>query len=1089
MTSSNHKCSAVWTALSTTIRLLTLLILATGLLANTVQAETSSKRTITAAVLADFPPLYSLDENGQPVGFAIDILEDISRKAELTVNYLITENWSEALAAVRSGNADLIPGIGINDERQQEFLFSEEVETVPVSCFIRTSTQSITGIDSLPGHRVAVIRDSAAASRLQEIMPTLPLMQHDNINAALLHLMAGDDDAFIFPEPVLKKKMLELGIDSSIIKVVGKPLMELKRGFLLQQNGHELLGLINPIISAYTQSPLYLSRYQRWYGKPLPFWTPKRIVVGMALLFLVMLAGLGLRRNYTLKKLNLRLQNSEAELSSIYENAPLLMMLVDRDRRVVKLNAQAAGMAEQTDESYIGHRGGEVLHCVHADDSPKGCGFANACEDCGVRNAVLETLKTGKPIFRREAVFSSSHAEDHSIMNLLVSTTLVTVQKEERVLICLENVTEQHKQQAALRESENRWHFALEGSGAGVWDYDIAAETIFFSQQWKRMFGYSNDGLSDRLEEWYERIHPNDREKALAEIEKHLRGETSFYRNEQRLLCHDGSYKWVLALGKVISHSSENKPLRFIGTHTDITSLKETELLLHDTQKIAKLGSWTWDTRSNKVTWSDELYRITHREKQRFTVSYENYLALIHPDDKKQFTAMSAQAIEKKQPYHFEYRLLLPETNQEKFIIERGMVILGKNGEAIKLIGTVQDITEQKQAELTRQKIEKQLRQAQKMEAIGTLAGGIAHDFNNILSAILGYAEIALDETERGSLLEGDIKEIIQAGNRASSLVNQILACSRQLEQQFVPLQIQHIIKEAIKMLRASLPSTIQIHEQIETSCPPMLADPTQILQIILNLCTNAKQAMAKTGGELTIALHEQLLPHPDYLLPDEVKGPHLLLMVQDNGTGMDQETMEKIFDPFFTTKGVGEGTGLGLAVVHGIVKSHHGYLLVDSTPGVGTSFRIFFPLAKDTDTDSATAIQQTRTSIPGGKEHIMVVDDEPSVVEFINRKLSKNGYQVKSFTNSVEALIHFQENVDKYDLLISDVTMPEINGMELASRIFAQCPTFPIILMTGFSELTSTEQAKAAGIQSLLMKPIVGNDLLLLIREVFDNG
>ena len=1071
------------------MQVLLILLSVCSLLPIAARATTSSQRTITAAVLNDFPPLYSVDDNGLPIGFAIDILQDISRKAELQVTYLRVENWGEAMAAVRSGRADLIPGIGINEVRRKTFLFSKEVETIPVSCFVRTSNNSIKGIQSLLGHRVAVISQSVAENRLLEIMPELTLTHHDNIDSALFHLMAGDDDAFVFPEPVLKKKIQELGITPNIIKVVGSPLMELKRGFLFHQNDHDLLQLLDPFITEYTQSSHYLTTYQKWYGQPIPFWTKQRIVWSMALFFLVTLAGLCVRRYYTLKQLNQRLKNNETELTSIYENAPILMMLVDRDRKVLKLNTQAAGMTEYSKDSYIGHRGGEILHCIHADDVPEGCGFASACEECGVRNSVAETLKTGKSISRREVDFSCLHSDGQREMNFLISTTLLQIKSEDRVLICLEDVTELHQKQTALLESENRWQFALEGSGAGVWDYNIESNEIFFSSQWKHMLGCSDENLPNEIEEWHKRIHPDDREEAFADIYKHIRGETALYKNEHRLLCFDGSYKWVLGLGKVVTWTDGQNPLRFIGIHTDINSLKETELQLHDAQKIARLGSWTWDIRSGKVSWSDELYRITKKAKETFKVSYENYLELIHPDDREHFSQMSEKAMAMKQAYSLNYRLLLPDTDQEKFIVERGAVILGNDGELIKLVGTVQDVTEQKQAELTQQTIEKQLRQAQKMEAIGTLAGGIAHDFNNILAAILGYAEIAMDETDDGSILQGDLKEIILAGNRASSLVKQILACSRQLEQKFIPLEIQLIIKEAIKMLRASLPSTICINEQIETSCPPVLADPTQILQIILNLCTNAKQVMMETGGELTISLHEQLLPHPDFLLPEEVEGAYLLLTVQDNGTGMEQETVDKIFDPFFTTKGIGEGTGLGLAVVHGIVESHHGFLLVDSTLGKGTVFRIFFPPAENPTTDCSPDPEMQTKELSGGEERILVVDDEPSMVKFISRKLSRKGYHVKTFTDSSAALNHWRKNPDRYDLLISDVTMPELNGMELAQNILEQRTGFPIILMTGFSEVISKKKAKDAGIKSFLMKPIVGDELLLHVRKVFNNG
>ncbi len=379
-----------------------------------------------------------------------------------------------------------------------------------------------------------------------------------------------------------------------------------------------------------------------------------------------------------------------------------------------------------------------------------------------------------------------------------------------------------------------------------------------------------------------------------------------------------------------------------------------------------------------------------------------------------------------------------------------------------------------------------ELQQAQKLEAIGTLAGGIAHDFNNILSAILGYTEMAKGALPADSQPVKDLERVIKAGNRAADLVKQLLTFSRQGEQELQPVRIQHIIKEALKLLHATIPSSIEIRQDIDSNCAPILANPTQIHQILLNLCTNARYAMLKKGGILSVSLSQVEVPEAG--LPEAPKltgGTYLVLRVSDTGYGMDRDTMAKIFDPFFTTKERGEGTGLGLAVVHGIVTKLGGQITVSSEPGKGTVFQLYFPVV-----DMEEPVKQGDTSsVLGGKERILVVDDEVELAEMIQRMLADLGYDATSFTDSVEALQEFTGGAEAYDLVITDMTMPSITGAELARRVLTVKPGMPIILCTGFSEIMDEKKAKAMGIREYIMKPVIKSELAKIVRKVLDNG
>ena len=404
--------------------------------------------------------------------------------------------------------------------------------------------------------------------------------------------------------------------------------------------------------------------------------------------------------------------------------------------------------------------------------------------------------------------------------------------------------------------------------------------------------------------------------------------------------------------------------------------------------------------------------------------------------------------------------------------------ILDKNGEIQHLVHIARDITAQK-------KLEENFYQAQKMEAIGTLAGGIAHDFNNILSVILGYSELAKNELEAGTVPYEDLDQVITAGKRATALVQQILDFSRTTEQSLRSIRPSQFVQEAMQMLRATLPTTIEIQTDIDPTCGTIMADPTKIHQVVMNLCTNAFHAMKDEKGTLRVALHCQERSKEDYKKDGMAPGPYVVLSISDTGEGMDKETAAHIFEPYFTTKERGRGTGLGLAVVHGIIEGYKGFIQVESVPGHGSTFRVFIPSLKDELLIPERPEQATSLLI--GSERILIVDDEPLLVRISQRILEDFGYTVTGFTDSREALEKVKAGPQLFDLIITDQTMPGISGSELARAILAIAPRMPIILCTGHSETTSANDALALGIRKYLSKPIHGDELARTVREVLD--
>lgn len=410
---------------------------------------------------------------------------------------------------------------------------------------------------------------------------------------------------------------------------------------------------------------------------------------------------------------------------------------------------------------------------------------------------------------------------------------------------------------------------------------------------------------------------------------------------------------------------------------------------------------------------------------------------------------------------------------------------------------TVQDVTEQQRqvhncqmaqerADAERQaceRLEAQLCQTQKLEAIGTLAGGIAHDFNNMLSAILGFAELAVDDIPEESPVQHYLQHILTAGRRARDLVQQILTFCRQHNPKRQPVQLHLLVKEALKMLRASLPVTIAIESHMEATSSTVIADPTQMHQVLVNLCTNAEYAMRESGGTLAVSLatvevdalfataHQPLRP-----------GPHIRLTVRDTGHGMPQEVLEHVFEPFYTTKSVGEGTGMGLAMVQSIVLNHGGAITVESAPGQGTTFEIYLPCSKGVVGISA----RLEEAVPSGHyERILFVDDEIALTHLGQAMLDRLGYRAVVRTSAPEALELFRATPHQFDLVITDQTMPQMTGETFVRELRRIRPDIPVILCTGFSHTMTAEKARTLGIDALLMKPLVTGDLGRAIQRV----
>ncbi|SMD02021.1 PAS domain-containing protein [Desulfocicer vacuolatum DSM 3385] len=693
---------------------------------------------------------------------------------------------------------------------------------------------------------------------------------------------------------------------------------------------------------------------------------------------------------------------------------------------------------------------------------------------------VLESLKflTGyiSPVFH--------NALTHEFQELLLA-------EKTRAL---ENEIQQRKQ---MQEHTDRQKILLETiinaipsiiclkDGGGRWIIVNEYSRDLFQIRDIDYIGKTNEELAD-LNPFYQEALLNgvSTDKKAWELKKNFQSEEIIPRPDGFMMTFD--------MVKIPLFHSDGRPYALVVAGLDVTERKKAERIL----KQAK-DEWekTFDAISDIITIIDKDYKVVrankaargffwekHREKEPVKCGEKNGNFIIGMHCYDLFRKIShvcpecPKILASKEKRNYEK--IVEHKDLGKVFHVSSCPILDENNEISLLVHVAKDITEQK-------RLEEELFQAHKMEAMGTLAGGIAHDFNNILSAIIGFSELAITDVPRGSDVAENLDEVLKASRRAADLVKQILSFSRKSDMQTVPLLPQVIVKEALKMLRSSIPTTIEIQEDIDDECGRIMADPTSIHQIVVNLCTNAQHAMAHEKGRLTVSVHQE------NVVSGEIKGVKCMtpgsfavIKVSDTGHGIAPGIRDRIFEPYFTTKSMEKGTGLGLAVVHGIVKTCNGSIRMETKTGQGTTFYVYFPLLSR-EMPRFLDDKPVR-SIQGGGLRILVVDDEPMILKLNTAVLEKQGHKVTAFINSVEALEQISREPQNFDLVITDQTMPGMTGVELAEHILTIRAELPIILCTGYSAIISEAEVLAVGIKKYLRKPVSRSALYQAINDVF---
>ena len=785
-----------------------------------------------------------------------------------------------------------------------------------------------------------------------------------------------------------------------------------------------------------------------------------------------------------LKRAETGLAASEARFRVAFDMAAIGMALVRPDGTFLKVNRALCVLLGYREEELLGI---DVVSLTHPDDQPATQRVKQRVVAGEVAAETLEKRyrhRDGHFVWCKVDVASVRDSDDRPLYQLAQ----------------MQDIDAYKQAEARLEGSEARFTTAFQSAAIGMALVRPDGRWLQVNSALCELLGYS---AAEMLATDFQTLtHPDELPETVNLIRQLHAGSIDQVHQEKRYRMRSGEYRWVRVSVSLV-RDRDGRPLYHVTQVSDIearhraeTALmaakqlaeyreREKSLLLerlNEAQSVAKIGSWSLDKLSGAVWWSDEMYRIFALDPATYVPSVRTNARYFHPEDRDNYHRHIELALNEGRTFEVEARIVAGD-GSVKHIYDHGHLEYDANGRLVRLYGTFQDVSERRQ-------LEAQLREAQKMESLGALAGGVAHDFNNLLTVILGNAQLARLQCKDPALFADKLTHIEQAGQRAKALVEQILAFSRRKPLSFEPVDITQVAREALRMLRATIPSGVAIVANIPDTLPLVMADATQLHQVVMNLFTNAWHAVRNIQGreaavQLDIELQSLDAAVAGLLGADLEAGDYLCLSVRDNGIGMDAVTRARIFEPFFTTRDMGEGTGLGLSVVHGIISAHRGAINVESTPGEGTVFRIHLPVTRDV-TRNTHEVHALSGPLPGKVSgRVLYIDDEPAMTLLVRELVADDDVTVTIATDPVLALEQVRNAPGDFDLVVTDFNMPGLSGLDVARELALLCPALPVVVSSGYVTPALQEAADSGRIRALVNKVETSDVLPRLVREV----
>lgn len=749
-------------------------------------------------------------------------------------------------------------------------------------------------------------------------------------------------------------------------------------------------------------------------------------------------------------------------------------------------------------KSRVSRLGCEVVDCVSRGEAAIESVHANPPDlilmDIKLKGELsgIEAAARIRDIYDIPVIFLTSYSDDETLQKATATDPygyIVKPFEDYELRTTIEISLHKHRAERLLKEKEQWLQTTLDSIGDGVIATDMKGLVTFMNPVAERLTGWSKqDSVGQPVEKIFTIIDEHSRKAAENPVHKVLKtGAIEGLANHTLLITKDGEELPIKDSGAPIVLEGEQR-LGVVLVFQDNSAARIAEQKLQESEEKFKL---LFDNAPIPYqSLNENGYFIEVNKAWLEVLGYERddvvgtfFGDLLHPDWREHFAENFPKFKSIGEVLGVEFDM---QKKDGSFLTARFNGKIGKDalGGFVQTHCVFRDVTKEVELQRRLDAQEATIRQNQKLEAIGTLAGGIAHDFNNILAAVIGYTELSIDEADPGSEQHENLAEVFAAGNRAKDLVKQILTFSRQGDEEKKPINLCPLVHDAVKMLRSTTPTNIKLTEASEPSRAIVSGNGSQINQVIINLVTNAVHAI-EDNGEIRVGIELVEVDGNSHMHLHDIKpGSYAKISIADNGSGIAEEHLETIFDPYFTTKPPDKGSGLGLAVVHGIVNSHGGYIDVDSEPDVGTTFEIFLPISEMNPVDID---MPSKADIGGGEERILVIDDEPSLTKIQQRSLERLGYRVTVFNDSLKALSHVKENPQKFDLVITDMTMPGLSGMQLAEAVKQLQPAISVILCTGYSEDISLDNWESSNLDALFMKPVENDKLARTVRKLLD--